>query len=112
MKGVNSQKGWAKKCILPRKTPIALAATTFPIELSAVGSLIAEIFVANRSIWDVPNVIIVIAVTSSFSPTKSPQLNALFLYGGATMGYVENSITHSDCRFAIGDVESIKLSHS
>ena len=44
------------------------------MELSAVGSLIADILVANKSICDVPNVMMVTAVTSSFRPTRQPKM--------------------------------------
>ena len=59
--------------ISPKKTPIAFAATTLPIELSAVGSLTAAILLANKSIWDVPKATKVIAVISLFRPTKHPK---------------------------------------
>ena len=58
--------------VSPRNTPIAFAATTFPIELSAVGSLTAAILEANRSIWEVPKVTRVMAVTSSLRPIMQP----------------------------------------
>ena len=59
-----------------RNTDIALAATTFPIELSAVESFTEAILVANTSIRDVPKVTRVIAVTSSRNPTKQPRILA------------------------------------
>ena len=59
-----------------RNTDIALAATTFPIELSAVESFTEAILVAKTSIRDVPKVTRVIAVTSSRNPTKHPRILA------------------------------------
>ena len=55
---------------------MALAATTLPMELSALGSLMAAILLANRSIWDVPKVTRVMAVISSFIPTRQPNILA------------------------------------
>ena len=55
---------------------MALAATTLPMELSAVGSLMAAILLANRSIWDVPKATRVMAVSSLGSPTKHPNILA------------------------------------
>ena len=60
----------------PRKTDMALAATTFPIELSAVESLTEAILVANTSMREVPKVTRVIAVTSSLSPIRQPSIFA------------------------------------
>lgn len=60
----------------PRNTPMALAATTLPIELSAVGSLMAAILLANRSIWDVPKATRVMAVSSLGRPTRQPNILA------------------------------------
>ena len=61
---------------IPRKTDIALAAITFPIELSAVVSFTEAILVAKTSIIEVPKVTMVIAVTSSRSPIKQPRILA------------------------------------
>ena len=55
---------------------MALAAMTFPRELSAVGSLTEAILVANTSIREVPKVTRVIAVTSSRTPSKQPRILA------------------------------------
>ena len=60
----------------PRKTDMALAATTFPMELSAVESLTEAILVANTSMREVPKVTRVIAVTSSLSPIRQPSILA------------------------------------
>lgn len=66
--------------VSPRNTPIAFAATTFPIELSAVGSLTAAILEANKSIWEVPKVTRVMAVTSSLRPIMQPNTFAKSLW--------------------------------
>ena len=50
-----------------------MAATTFPMLLSAVGSLMAAILLANKSIWEVPKATRVMAVISFFNPTKHPK---------------------------------------
>ena len=53
-----------------------LAAITFPRVLSAVGSRAAAFLVAKASIMLVPNVTIVMAVTSSLRPTRHPNILA------------------------------------
>ena len=68
----------------PRKTDIALAATTFPMELSAVESLTEAILVAKTSMREVPKVTRVIAVTSSFSPIRQPRILARSLLKGSS----------------------------
>ena len=65
-----------KERVRPRKTDMALAATTFPMELSAVESLTEAILVANTSMREVPKVTRVIAVTSSLSPIRQPSIFA------------------------------------
>ena len=53
-----------------------LAAITFPRVLSAVGSWAAAFLVAKASIMLVPNVTMVMAVTSSLRPTRHPKILA------------------------------------
>ena len=53
-----------------------LAAITFPRVLSAVGSRAAAFLVAKASIMLVPNVTMVMAVTSSLRPTRHPNILA------------------------------------
>ena len=52
------------------------AAITFPRVLSAVGSRPAAFLVAKASIMLVPNVTMVMAVTSSLRPTRHPNILA------------------------------------
>ena len=66
---------WGVNC-LPRNTLMELAATTFPRVLSAVGSWAAAFLVAKTSIMLVPNVTIVMAVTSSLRPTRHANILA------------------------------------
>ena len=66
---------WGVNC-LPRNTLMELAAITFPRVLSAVGSWAAAFLVATASIMLVPNVTMVMAVTSSLRPTRHPNILA------------------------------------
>ena len=61
----------------PRKTLTELLPVTFPIELSAVFSMAAACFDANRSGRLVPSATNVMAVTSGLRPARHPKIEAM-----------------------------------